>query len=187
MRKSNFSNTIIGEAGAEKLMGGGDMLFRMPSDGVKRIQGVNVTARDLQRLAGRIIRQSTASYESNKFSLDLGNMYETAVPDNVFFPDGKKVNAQKFKEQFFARILLWALRQDSVSGNQICDTFNVGWRRASKFLDRLNQLEVAGDLDAKLPRAILPRCVDDLSAEAVEILSCYGVVDEVYDAFKARK
>lgn len=57
--KKNFSETILGEGGAENLMGKGDLLLRFPQyDGPQRVQGVFITPEEL----GQVIQVSKTLY-----------------------------------------------------------------------------------------------------------------------------
>ncbi len=70
----------------------------------------------------------------------------------------------------------------------ICDTFHIGWRRANGFLEKLNVLGITGDMYAKLPRAVLPRNVEDLSVETMDFLSKNGIpIDNIAAAIRNRE
>lgn len=88
-------------------------------------------------------------------------------------------------DKLFARILIWTLGRESISCNMICDTFHIGWRRATDFLNRLHNSEIAGELYEKLPRAVLPVKLEDLSPETVTFLAQNGYtakhINEVLD------
>ena len=69
----------------------------------------------------------------------------------------------------------------------ICDTFHIGWRRANGFLEKLNVLGITGDMYAKLPRVVLPRNIDDISAETMAFLSRSGIsTDDIATAIRNR-
>lgn len=69
--KKNFSETILGEGGAENLAGHGDLLLRSPQfDSPQRVQGVYITPKELQQAVQHIkIRHCDAT--SGKFNLVL--------------------------------------------------------------------------------------------------------------------
>ena len=63
--KRNYSETILGESGAEHLSGNGDMLFKSPqSDELNRIQGIFVSPSELRHMVKQIMMKW------GKYSLD---------------------------------------------------------------------------------------------------------------------
>jgi hypothetical protein len=77
-----------------------------------------------------------------------------------------------------AKVCIWALGRETISCNSICDTFHVGWNRASKLLKRLFSFGIVGDMYEKLPRAILPVEFEDLSGEALDFLNDHDYCDK---------
>ena len=53
--------------------------------------------------------------------------------------------------------------------------FKFGWNRASRFIERLNDMGLVENLDAKLPRRVLPKSVDNISEDVVDFLLRNGV------------
>lgn len=56
----------------------------------------------------------------------------------------------------------------------ISEGFKVGWRKANAFIMRLHELGIVGDLDAKLPRRVLPKSAEDLSPEVAQFVERAG-------------
>lgn len=175
--KKNFSETILGEGGAESLLGKGDLYFKSPEFAeLKRIQGTYITPDELDSVLKNIWVQSCS------FSL---NRYRLVIPDNSREKSGNVSDAdfiaspnhskQYTDERMFAQIVIWTLGQDEVSCNAIMKAFGYGWNRANRFVERLYELGVVEDLDAKLPRKVLPQSVADLSERVKTLLLDNGV------------
>jgi len=56
------SRTILGEPGAEQLLGQGDMLYLMPGDRIMRVHGPLVTDNDVERVVGHLKAQGEPDY-----------------------------------------------------------------------------------------------------------------------------
>ncbi len=174
--KKNFSETILGESGAENLSGKGDMYFKSPEfSELKRIQGTYITPNELSKVINGIKAQSRmlsiGKYKinlSDNLSRDLGNALSVGLIVN---PNHSKQDADERK---FAQIVIWTLGQNEISCNNVMKTFGYGWNRANHFIDRLYEIGIVGELDAKLPRKVIPQTVDEVSDRAKDFLQKYG-------------
>jgi len=192
------SVTMFGESGAEKLLGNGDMLFQSSQDGtLQRIQGANILPDEITSLINETTRKrENQSPEANLNAIlaekyrfvikedDLQQIY-SAVPSNTTVtPTQAKSDVDN---KLHAEIALWALGRDKVSCNMICEKFGIGWKRASIALDKLYQLGVIGDMYAKLPRAVLPILLCDLTPEAINFWKCGGyTTDDIQKALNIK-
>lgn len=185
--KSNFSKTILDEEGAEKLSGKGDLYFKSPNhDGLQRIQGTYITPNELKRLLHKIKSQSHQTDNPYKFVIDDETLQQTEIDTDNAFGVNTATTTQNDKDELLAQIIVWALERETISCNQICDIFGLGWKRASGYLQRLRNLGIVGDLDAKLPRAVLPVDIGDFSIDTISLLERNGYatseIKEVLDA-----
>lgn len=172
--KKNFSETIIGEGGAENLSGAGDMYFKYPQyDGIRRIQGAYVSAVELSDM----LRMIKAGWEQEQY--DVGRMFtinETDLQqdqiDIVYRPTRSSLSEKSDRNnRMLARILLWTLEQDTISCNSLMQEFGIGWRRADNFMNHLHDWGIVEDLEAKLPRKVLVQSASDLPEELRNFLS----------------
>ncbi len=151
------SRTILGAAGAEKLLGKGDMLYQQ-GDGAKprRIQGVFVSESEVKRVTQYL--QQLA-----------GDVYPAAVDDqDVIFGgqsseeiklEGEEADDEKYEE---ARELVIAAGKASISMLQ--RRLGLGYARAGKLIDMLEDRGVVGPGDGAKPRDVL------VSREAENVL-----------------
>lgn len=180
--KKNFSEVILGEAGAENLAGRGELLMKSPQfDGTQRLQGVYASPDELHQIVCRIKqRYSGADETGTKFTIPAEILQAPDVGDGpsadaLTVPVKAKSSVE---DQTFANVLLWALGQGSISVNTAMEQFHLGWNKANKLVKRLEELGVVGELDAKLPRSVVPTEIDDLPAEMLEFLQRNGITSE---------
>lgn len=170
--KKNFSETIIGEGGAENLSGAGDMYFKCPwDDEKKRIQGAYVSLDELSEML-RVIRNRWEQCDIRyKFIINETDLRQEQT-DIIYCLNGGGLTAKEdLNNHMFAGILLWVLKQDTISCNLLMRKFGIGWGRADSFMHRLNDLGIVEELDAKLPRKVLVQSVSDLPEEVRNFLS----------------
>ena len=179
--KKNFSETILGEGGAENLLGKGEMYFKSPEfSGLKRIQGTYISSNELSRVIQNIkaqsFRFSIGQYKinlSDNLSRDLGNNLA------VNLIAGSNHSKQNTDDRMLAQIVIWALGQNEISCNTIMKIFGYGWNRARHFIDRLYEFGVVDELDAKLPRKVILRSVDEIPENVMQLLLNNGISIEM--------
>ncbi len=190
-RCAKFTNSIValGEGGAEKLLGNGDMLFQSPFfDKPQRIQGCYVSDEQIS-VALKHVRLKYSSKSTKEkisdlinddkygFTITCEDLLEIEPENDIqITPPIKKCEVD---EKLLAKIMLWALAHDTISCNLIKDTFCIGWKRADEFLDKLCELGIVGNIYAKLPRLVIPDKYEDLSEETIMFLNKHGYSEDV--------
>ena len=170
--KKNFSETILGEGGAENLLGKGDMYFKSPEfSGLERIQGAYITSNELSRII-RGISIKSIRYSIGKYKINLSDNSRRDLENDLGVNLIANSNHSKkdTDERMFAQIVIWALGQNEISCNTIMKTFGYGWNRASHFIDRLYEFGIVGELDAKLPRKVILQSIDEIPANVMKLL-----------------
>lgn len=178
------SVTVLGEGGAEKLKGEGDMYFYHNGER-KRLIGTYISEDETESLLKRIKRYYAANIVSfkqrpvlcgDRFSFKITESAirlktEEFEDSRIGFPmTGRNRNDLSSKELLFAKVILWTLGQSSVSCNRLCESFKIGWSKANSFLGRMQEMGIVEELDAKLPRAVLLSSVDEVPEKVMEIL-----------------
>jgi S-DNA-T family DNA segregation ATPase FtsK/SpoIIIE len=131
------SQTILDSAGAEKLIGKGDMLLLANGKNKRRLQGAYVSDEDIFAVTDFIKAQGEPDY---LFTAD--ELIEKAM--NTFQNDDLLVDVAKF-----------IIDQGEASMNRIIKSFGIGFNRAQSIV---NSLESAGILSENLgtkPRTVL--------------------------------
>ncbi|MBI2415996.1 MAG: DNA translocase FtsK 4TM domain-containing protein [Candidatus Kerfeldbacteria bacterium] len=138
------SRTILDAAGAEKLLGRGDMLYvSAESSKPKRIQGAFVQEEEIMRVVNHLKSKGTAEYDDEVITVQSSSVMPQAWNDSsdedTLLPDAKKIIVQAQKAS--ASLLQRRLR--------------VGYARAARLLDILEEQGFIGPADGAKPREIL--------------------------------
>lgn len=138
------SRTIIDVSGAERLLGNGDMLYVSPDLGKpRRIQGAFVTERDIQGVCKYLREKGEPEYDETivqkqqKLAAN-GVMVDGDVDDELY---------EEAKET--------VISSGKASASLLQRRLRVGYARAARLLDILEQNGVVGPADGAKPREIL--------------------------------
>ena len=139
------SMTIIGEGGAEKLIGKGDMLVQSPlvsRVGVVRLQGCFIHRQEITRVVGYLKEHYETHYEEKY--LNLAQEAEQAANEYANTPEFKE-SAGNSEEERYQAIKDWVLTQEFMSISRIQRECAVGFNRAGRFFLRLQAEGVVGN------------------------------------------
>lgn len=140
------SRTIIDMAGAEKLVGTGDMLY-LASDNTKpqRLQGGYVSEDEVRNVVKYIVENNEPveieETEATITSQDSGGSFDggTGDADDPLFEEAKRI----------------AIEARKVSASLLQRRLRVGYARAARLLDMLEEQGVIGAAEGNKPREIL--------------------------------
>lgn len=131
------SMTIIGEGGAEQLLGKGDMLVESPvvsTEEKVRLQGCFVQNKEIIRVVSYLKEHYETSYDPN--FLDLVDHSKETGKQLVASGEVQK-EADEAEEMKYQSVKDWVLTQKFVSMSKIQRECMVGFNRAGKFFKRL--------------------------------------------------
>lgn len=133
------SRTILDLNGAEKLLGKGDMLF-MPVGASKpiRIQGALVTDSEVEEIVGHIVKQGKPLYIATFLE------QPQAAP-----------NVETFEDPLFTDAARLVLEQGHASVSLLQRRFRIGYARAGRLMDMLEERGIVGPYDGAKPRDVL--------------------------------
>lgn len=191
--KGNYSQTILGDSGAEKLTVKGSMLLKLPKYDVPQfVKGAFISSNDIRKALEHIRlnkeRNQIRTLKQTKIALDRMK-YRFRITESDLKPTITEPistdslnNQSKFKQEqddkLIAEIIMYLLERKSISCKTIEETFRLGYRKASGILEKLNEWGIVGDLYVKLPRVVLPISYEDLTPEIVEFLNGQGFASE---------
>lgn len=134
------SRTIIDTNGAEKLLGRGDMLF-LPIDKntPARVQGAFIPDQDVARVVDFITKQQTAEYDESMLVSDeeINNEEQDEAEDDLFND-----------------ALDFVVDQQKASTSLLQRHFRIGYNRAARLIDELEQRGYIGPQDGSRPRQV---------------------------------
>ena len=132
------SMTIIGEGGAETLLGKGDMLVQSPlisRTGVTRLQGCYIQNKEIVHIVNYLKEHYETHYDENYLDL-VDHSKEPAVP--VLAGEVERETSQE-EENRYQSIKEWVMGQEFVSMSKIQRECAVGFNRAGRFFSRLQK------------------------------------------------
>lgn len=136
---STQSVAMLGEGGAEALLGRGDMLVQSPiisRVGLVRLQGCFIQKRETSRVVGYLKEHYETLYE-DRFS----NLEESQEIEGQGLPIAGVVtpSSDALEEKKYQGIKAWVMSNQFMSMSRIQGECNVGFNRARRFFTRLQQ------------------------------------------------
>jgi S-DNA-T family DNA segregation ATPase FtsK/SpoIIIE len=140
------SRVILDAQGAEKLLGGGDMLYTPPSSSrIKRVQGALVEDQELQRLVEFVCKDSAPSFNQELVQVATGTAqpgagagFESALEDEMW--------------DEAVRVILKSKRG---SASLLQRALGIGYTRASRLLDMMGEAGIVSDHKGSKAREVL--------------------------------
>ncbi|MBF0710147.1 DUF87 domain-containing protein [Gemella sp. GL1.1] len=134
------SRTILDKAGAETLLGKGDMLFQ-PADSSKpiRVQGAFLSDQEVENIVDFIKNQSETEYDP------------TMQPSEN---TSKKTSQADEVDPLYHEVLLFIAKQQKASASLLQRRFKIGYNRAARIIETLEEDGYIGPADSSKPRKV---------------------------------
>jgi len=136
------SRTILDQAGAERLVGKGDMLF-LPIDASKpvRVQGCYVSEAEIEAVCRFWRAQEAPQYVLN--------------PIAAIVADREAEMAEQESDPLWEDAVRWVADRGQASTSMVQRRFSIGFQRASRLLDLMEERGIVGPRDGPRPRDVL--------------------------------
>ena len=142
------SRTIIDGNGAEKLLGRGDMLFvPMGENKPIRVQGAFISDQEVENIVEFVTSQQEADYQEHMMPTD-----EVETSNG-----GGNSSVDEYFEE--AKALIVEMQTASISLLQ--RRFRIGYNRAARLIDELEEHGVVGPSEGSKPRKVLMTFIPD--------------------------
>ncbi len=140
------SRVIIDSPGAEKLLGRGDMLY-IPPDQAKptRIQGAFISERDTKNLID-FIKKSSVKVE---YTEEVTSKYKAKMPSRPGTPGDEDI------DELFEEAVRVICQYDRASASLLQRRLSIGYARAARILDQLEQSGAVGPSEGAKAREVL--------------------------------
>ena len=144
------SRTILDKVGAEKLLGKGDMLY-MPIgvNNPERIQGSFITDGEISKLIDFTKNQQEANYSDVFTKLDSIDDGEETGGDIASSSNDDADDA------IYNEVVDFVIRGQKASASLIQRKFSVGYNRAARLVDLLEERGIIGPQNGSKPRTVL--------------------------------
>lgn len=151
------SRVIIDQPGAEKLLGRGDMLF-LPPDASKpqRIQGVYLSDGEINALIKYLKELGIApQYTAEVTEMPLGRL------------GGRGGGSGEGQDDLFEEAVRTVCQYDRASASLLQRRLKVGYARAARIIDELEEAGIIGPGDGSKPRDVVVRNADEYFAQSI--------------------
>jgi S-DNA-T family DNA segregation ATPase FtsK/SpoIIIE len=141
------SRTILDTIGAEHLLGAGDMLFLPPgSSKLIRIHGAFVSSGEINRIVEFLKKQGKPSYDSS-ILLEVKKEKEEAAGDDEY-------------DEKYDEAVAFVAETGQASISLIQRRFRIGYNRAARIVEKMEEEGVVGPSDGVKPREVLVKKIE---------------------------
>lgn len=156
------SRTILDQTGAEKLLGKGDMLFLpIGVNSPTRIQGSFITDDEIKRIIDFTVEQQKAQYDEALMNLE-------ATDHNVSNVSGQEFgDAANDEDPLYNDIVQFVIENQKASASLLQRRFKLGYNRAARLIDLLEERGIIGPTNGSKPREVLVQ-LDNSGEEETE-------------------
>lgn len=154
------SRTVLDYAGAEKLIGAGDMLFMSTLfGGLKRIQAPLITEKEIERIVDFWSKQALEKEDFEKEIIPLEE-YESVKTE---IKEG-----EESEEELVKAALQIILETGKASTSLLQRKLKIGYARAARILDILEEKGVVGPQEGTKPRKVLIEKMENFKEDELE-------------------
>ena len=140
------SRTILDMGGAEKLLGKGDMLYLPFGESIpQRIQGAYISEEEILRLVDFVCKQQKAVYDE-RFTTDADNSGSNYVSDK---------DDVSGDDPLYNEALEFVVSTGKASASLLQRKFKIGYNRAARLIDELEDRGIVGPQQGSKPREVL--------------------------------
>ena len=135
------SRTILDKSGAETLLGKGDMLY-LSADSSKpvRIQGAFLSDDEVEKVVDFVKSQSKAQYDPNMTPSEVSSQSGDFSTEEV--------------DPLYKEVLLFIAKTQKASASLLQRRFKIGYNRAARIIDMLEEDGYIGPVDGSKPRKV---------------------------------
>lgn len=139
------SRTILDMGGAEKLLGRGDMLFLGAGQSKPvRVQGAFLSDSEVEKVVDFAIEQQKAQYQEDMIPTEVD---ETAIDEET--------------DEIYDEAVQLVTEMQTASVSMLQRRFRVGYSRAARIIDQMEQRGVVGPYEGSKPRTVLVQKQED--------------------------
>ena len=168
------SRTVIDVGGAEKLLNNGDMLLLTPDfTGLRRVQGVYVSDSEIADVVSYCKKQMGPQYDP--VFLDLRTEEEKAHDEELKYALNQQngnsndvVSKDEVKDDLYEQIKDFVIKEQKASTSFLQRKFSIGYSKAARMIDMLEEEGVVGPENGSKPREVLVSTNNDDNQEDFE-------------------
>ena len=148
------SRTILDMTGAEKLLGKGDMLFLpMGEADPERIQGAFISDDEIKRIIDYTIEQQKAEYDQAFMDLKGDSEKSASQKEDMR-------QEEEYDDPLYNEIVEFVIETQKASASLLQRRFKLGYNRAARIIDLLEERGIIGPPNGSKPREVLVKLDD---------------------------
>ena len=141
------SRTILDMGGAEKLLGKGDMLYKpMGENTPTRIQGNFISDSEIEQVIDYVCKQQVAQYDDS--------ITQASSQSDLTNPVGRG-GEEEYDDPLYNEIVDFCIETGKVSASLLQRRFRLGYNRAARIVDLLEERGIIGPANGSKPREVL--------------------------------
>ena len=143
------SRTILDMTGAEKLLGKGDMLFLpMGEADPERIQGAFISDDEIKRIIDYTVEQQKAEYDQAFMNLSGDSEKSASQKEDM-------AQVEEYDDPLYNEIVEFVIETQKASASLLQRRFKLGYNRAARIIDLLEERGIIGPPNGSKPREVL--------------------------------
>jgi S-DNA-T family DNA segregation ATPase FtsK/SpoIIIE len=146
------SRTILGESGAEQLLGQGDMLYMAGGGRITRVHGPLVTESEVERVVGMLRDQGEPEYLEDVTEADN---------DSAYLTGGEMGGGGAADDELYDQAIALVCRERKASTSFVQRHLQIGYNRAARMIERMEAEGVVSAANHVGKREVLARDIDE--------------------------
>lgn len=139
------SRTILDMPGGEKLLGKGDMLYKPMGENIPiRIQGCFISDDEIRRVIEYVCKEQQAQYDES-LTTNLNDSHMA----------GADSEPEEYDDPLYNEIVEFAAQTGKISASLLQRRFRLGYNRAARIVDLLEERGIIGPQNGSKPREVL--------------------------------
>lgn len=141
------SRIILDSQGAESLLGRGDMLYLDPTKiGLQRIQGAFLSDSEVEKVVSFVRSQAEPDYLDPELFEDIQPDEDEESSTEAYYDD---------EEDLYSRAKAICYERKSASASYLQRRMKIGYNKAARFIERMEDEGIVGPAQGSKPREIL--------------------------------
>ncbi len=159
------SRTVLDAAGAEKLLGFGDMLYISANiTKPKRVQGSYISEKEVKKIITHIVLEEEKRENKTEVESDLIEEMERVTENRA----GKSNETYEEEDPLYAEAKRVVIEANKASASLLQRRLRVGYARAARLIDILEERGLVGPADGAKPREVYAIAETQTFAEKAE-------------------
>ncbi|MBE6609187.1 MAG: DNA translocase FtsK [Ruminococcaceae bacterium] len=152
------SRIILGNVGAERLLGKGDMIYHPTGGSQKRVQGAYVDGKEIKRIMNYIVDNNGSARFDPEIIYQLDSEVEKMNKSNKKSSDDEEdgvIDCSDVDFDYLCQAIELSIELQQVATNAIQRRLKIGFNRAANLVDRMEELGFISKRNGSKPRDVL--------------------------------